>query len=74
MTFTVEHVKGLLQGPLEKVKVNIISKIKQFPSFSQSKLYEHLTVSKAFRRTLLVEQGIANDLFIYFIYVFFTYT
>ena len=41
---------------LEKVKTNIIVKIKQFTCFSQSKLYEHLTVLKTVRWDLLVER------------------
>ena len=48
MDVTAKHLKSLLQGDLvielEKVKANIIDKIKQFPKFSQSKLYEHLAV------------------------------
>ena len=54
MAFTVEDVQSLLQcdfvTELEKVKANIIAKIKQFPYFSQSKLYEDLTVLKTVRR------------------------
>ena len=65
MAFTVEHVKSLLGRDLvtnlEKVKINIIAKIKQFPYLSQSKLYEHLTVLKTFRRDLLVERDIPDD-------------
>ena len=65
MAFTVEQVKSLLQRELdtelEKVKINIIAKIKQFPYLSQSKLYEHLTVLKTFRRDLLVERDIPDD-------------
>ena len=42
MAFTVEDVKSLLERDfvteLEKVKANIIAKIKQFPYVSQSKL------------------------------------
>ena len=60
MAFTVEHVKSLLQRDLvtelEKVKINIVAKIKQVPYLSQSKLYEHLTVLKTVRRDLLVER------------------
>ena len=41
MDFTAKHLKSLLQGDLvtelEKVKANIIDKIKQFPKFSQIK-------------------------------------
>ena len=48
MDVTAKHLKSLLQGDLvielEKVKANIIDKIKKFPKFSQSKLYEHLAV------------------------------
>ena len=40
MAFTVEHVKSLLKHDLltelEKVKINIIAKLKQFPYLSQS--------------------------------------
>ena len=65
MAFTVEQMKSLLQRELvtelEKVKINIIAKIKQFPYLSQSKLYEHLTVLKTFRRDLLVERDIPDD-------------
>ena len=65
MAFTVEQVKSLLQRKLvtelEKVKINIIAKIKQFPYLSQSKLYEHLTVLKTIRRDLLVERDIPDD-------------
>ena len=65
MAFTVEQVKSLLQRELvtelEKVKINIIAKIKQFPYLSQSKLYEHLTVLRTFRRDLLVERDIPDD-------------
>ena len=64
MAFTVEHVKSLLQPylvtELEKVKINIITKIKQFPYLSQSKLCEHLTVLKTVRKDLLVEQDIPD--------------
>ena len=64
MAFTVEHVKSLLQRDLvtelEKVKTNIIVKIKQFPYLSQSKLYEHFTVFKTVRRDLLVERDIPD--------------
>ena len=46
MAFTVEQVKRLLQRDLvtelEKIKINLIAKIKQFPYLSQIKLYEHL--------------------------------
>ena len=65
MAFTVEQVKSLLQRELvtelEKVKINIIAKIKQFSYLSQNKLYEHLTVLKTFRRDLLVELDIPDD-------------
>ena len=64
MAFTVEQVKSLLQSDLvtelEKVKINIIAKIKQFPYLSQSKLYEHLAVLKTVRRDLLVERDIPD--------------
>ena len=64
MAFTVEHVKSLLQRDLvtelEKVKISIISTIKQFSYISQSKLYEHLTVLKTVRRDLLVERDIPD--------------
>ena len=50
MAFTVEHVKSLLERDwvteLEKAKINIIAKIKQFLYLNQIKLYEHLTVFK----------------------------
>ena len=56
MVFTAEHVKGLLQHDLvtelEKEKVNIIAKIKQFSNPSQCKLYERLAVSKTVCRDL----------------------
>ena len=65
MAFTVEHVKCLLQRDLvtelEKVKINIIAKIKQFPYLNQNKLYEHLTVLKTVRRDLLVERDILDS-------------
>ena len=65
MAFIVEQVESLLQRELvtelEKVKINIIAKIKQFPYLSQNKLYEHLTVLKTFRRDLLVELDIPDD-------------
>ena len=65
MAFIVEQVESLLQRELvtelEKVKINIIAKIKQFPHLSQNKLYEHLTVLKTFRRDLLVELDIPDD-------------
>ena len=64
MVITVEQVKSLPQRDLvtelEKVKANIIVKIKQFPYFSQSKLYEHFTVLKSLRRDLLLELGISD--------------
>ena len=64
MAFSVEQVKSLLRRDLvtelEKVKINIIAKIKQFPYLSQSKLYEHLTVLKTVRRDLLVEREIPD--------------
>ena len=64
MAFTVEHLKSLLQRDLvtelEKVNINIIAKIKQFPFLSQSKLYEHLTLLKTVRRDLLVECDIPD--------------
>ena len=53
-------MKSLLQRELEKVKANITVKIKQFPFFSQSKLYEHLTVLKTVRRGLLMERDIPD--------------
>ena len=62
MAFTFEHVKSLLQRDLvielEKVKINIVAKIKQVLYLSQSKLYEHLTVLKTVCRDLLVERDI----------------
>ena len=65
MAFSVEQVKSLLRRDLvtelEKVRINIIAKIKQFPYLSQSKLYEHLMVLKTFRRDLLVECDIPDD-------------
>ena len=61
MVFTVEHVKSLLLRDLvtklEKVKINIIAKIKPFLYLSQNKRYEHLTVLKTVRRDLLVERN-----------------
>ena len=64
MAFSVEQVKSLLRRDsvteFEKVKINIITKIKQFPYLSQSKLYEHLTVLKTVRRDLLVERDIPD--------------
>ena len=52
MAFTVEDVKSLIQRnlvtELEKVKAIISAKINPF--FSQSKLYEDLTVLKIVRR------------------------
>ena len=65
MAITVEQVKSLLQcdlvtGLVEKVKANIIVKIKQFLYFSQSKLYEHLTYLKTLRRDLLVERDVPD--------------
>ena len=60
----VEQVKSLLQRDLvtelEKVKANIIVKIKQFPYFIQSKLYERLTVLKTLTRDLLLGRGIPD--------------
>ena len=64
MAFTVEHMRNLLQrdlvSQLEKVKANIIAKIKPFPCLSQSKFYEHFTVLKTARRDLLVERDIPD--------------
>ena len=64
MVITVEQVKSLLQRDLvtelEKVKANLIDKIKQFLYFSQSKFYEHFTVLKTLSRDLLLERGIPN--------------
>ena len=64
MAFTVEDVKSLLQcdfvTELEKVKANVIDKIKQFPSVIQSKLYEDLTVLKTVRRYFFVERDIQH--------------
>ena len=58
MAFSVEHVKSLLQRDLvtelEKVKTDMIAKIKQFPYLSQSILYENLTLLKTVHRDLLV--------------------
>ena len=45
---------------MEKAKINMIAKIKQFPYLNQSKLYGHLTVLKTVRRDLLVERDIPN--------------
>ena len=63
MAFTVEHAKSLLLDlvtELEKVKININAKIKQFPYLSQSKLYKHLTVLRTVRRDLLEERDIPD--------------
>ena len=64
MAFTVEHVKSLLQRDLvtelEKTMINIVAKIKRVLYSSQSKLYEHLAVSKSIRRDLLVERDIPD--------------
>ena len=64
MAFRVEQVKSLLQRDLvtelEKVKINIIAKIKQFSYLSHIKLYEHLTVLKTVRGDLLVECDIPD--------------
>ena len=64
MAFTVKHVKSLLQHDLvtelEKVNINVVANIKQFPYLSQSKLYEHLTVLKTVLRDLLVERDIPD--------------
>ena len=64
MAFTVEDIKSLLQcdfvTELEKVKANVIDKIKQFPSVIQSKLYEDLTVLKIVRRYFFVERDIQH--------------
>ena len=65
MTFTVGDVKSLLQPDfvteLEKVKTNIIAKIKQFPYLSQSKLCEHLAVLRTVRRDFfLVKRDIPD--------------
>ena len=67
MVFTVEHVKNLLQRDLvtelEKVKINIVGKMKQVPYLSQRKLYKHLTVLKTVHRDLLVERDIPGGCF-----------
>ena len=67
MMFTVEHMKGLLERnlatELEKVKANIIAKIKQFPFSSLKKLYKYLTVLKSVCRDLLVERPIPDGCF-----------
>ena len=64
MAFTAEYVKSLLRRDLvtelEKVKINMNAKIKQFPYLSQSKLYEHLTVLKTVQRDLLVERDVPD--------------
>ena len=64
MAFTVAHVKSLLQRDLvtevEKVKINIVAKIRQVPYLSHSNLYEHLTVLKTVRRDLLLESDIPD--------------
>ena len=64
MAFTVKHVKSLLQRDLvtelEKIKINMTAKKRQFPYLSQSKLYEHLAVLKAVRRDLLVGRDIPD--------------
>ena len=64
MAFRVEHVKSLLQHDLvtelEKVKINMIAKIKQFPYLSWSKLYEHLIVLKIVHRDMQVERDIPD--------------
>ena len=66
VSFTVKQVKSLLQHDLvtdlEKIKANIIAKIKQLSLFSQSKLYEHLTVSKTVHRDWLVKRDITDNL------------
>ena len=51
--------RGLIKN-MEKVKANIIAKIKQFPYISQSKLYEDLTVLKTVRRYFSVERDIPH--------------
>ena len=59
MAFTVENTKSLLEHylvtELEKSTEKLIVKIKEFIYFSQSELYEHLTVIKTVRRDLLAE-------------------
>ena len=64
MVFTVAHVKSLLQRDLvtelEKIKIDIVVKIRQVPYLSHSKLYEYLTVLKTVRRDLLVERDISD--------------
>ena len=64
MAFTFELVKSFLQHDLvtelEKVKANMIVKIKQFPYISQSKLYGNLAVLKTVHRDLLVEHDIPD--------------
>ena len=65
MVLTVERVKSLLQRDfvteLEKIKINMIPKIKQIPYLSPSKLYEHLTVLKSVYRDLLMERDIPDS-------------
>ena len=57
-------MKSLLQfdlvTELEKVKAYIIANIRQFPYFSQSKLYEHLTVLNTVPTGWLVEPSISD--------------
>ena len=64
MAFTVEDVKILLQRDLvtelEKVKINVIAKIKQFSYLSHSKLYKHLTFLKIVCWDLLVKREITD--------------
>ena len=64
MAYLVEHAKNLFQRDfateLEKVKINIIAKINQFPYLSQRKIYEHLPVLKTILRDLLVEGDIPD--------------
>ena len=64
MVSTVERMKRLLQRDLvtelERVKINKIAKIKQYPYLSQRKVYRHLTVLKTVRGDLLVERDILD--------------
>ena len=62
VSLTVKQVKSLLQRDLVTDLANIIAKIKQLTLFSQSKLYEHLTVSKTVHREWLVKRDITDNL------------
>ena len=64
MTFTLDHVKNLLESnsvyDLRNAESVICDGLKKSPRVTQTKLYKSLTITKTVKREILVKRGVPD--------------